>query len=57
MSANYMQLKSSKVFKKAKAITNSTPFKEKTNLVIQSRLNVRHLFVEDCQKKIKVMRP
>ena len=57
MSANYMQLKSSKVFKKAKAVTNSTPFKEKTNLVIQSRLNVRHGFVEDCQKKFKVMRP
>ena len=57
MPTNYMQLKSSKVFKKAKAITGSTPFKEKTNLVIQSRSNVRNGFVEDWQKKFKVMRP
>ena len=31
MSANCMQLKSSKVSKKAKAIASSTPFKEKKN--------------------------
>ena len=42
-----MLLKSCKVFKKAKAVSTSTPVKEKTNLVIQSRLNVRHGSKED----------
>ena len=35
MSTNYMLLKSCKVFKKVKAVTSSTPVKEKTILVIQ----------------------
>ena len=37
-----MVLKSCKVFKKAAAVTGSTPVKEKTNLVTESPFNVRH---------------
>ena len=50
MSANYMLLKSCKIFKKNKAVTSSNPVKEKANLDIQSCLNVRHGSVEDWQK-------
>ena len=32
MSANYMVLESCKVFKKAEAVTSSTPVKEKANI-------------------------
>ena len=49
MSANYMILKSCKVFKKAKAVISSTAVKEEASLVIQSRLNVRHGSAEDWQ--------
>ena len=51
MSTNYMLLKSCKVFKKVEAVTSSTPVKEKTILVIQFWLNVRHGSAEDWQKK------
>ena len=51
MSANYMLLKSCKVFKKAKVVTSSTLVKQKANLVIQSRLNVRHGSAEDWKEK------
>ena len=51
MSANCILLLSCKVFKKAKAVTTSTPVKVKGNLVIQSRLNVTHWFAENWQKK------
>ena len=60
MSANYMLLKSCKIFKKNKAVTSSNPVKEKANLDIQSCLNVRHGSVEDWQKinkYIKMLRP
>ena len=50
MSANYMLLKSCKIFKKAEAVTSRTPFKEIAYLVIQSCLNVRHESEEDWQK-------
>ena len=42
MPANYMLLKSYKVFIKAEAVTSSTAVKEKSNLVIESPVNVRH---------------
>ena len=57
MSANYMLLKSCKLFKKAKAVTSSTLVKEKATLVIQSVLNVRYGSAEDWQKKLKTLRP
>ena len=50
MSSNYMLLKSCRVSKKAKAVTSSTPVKEKAKSVVHSCLNDRHGSAKDCQK-------
>ena len=42
-----------KASKKAKAVTNSTPVKDKTNLIIESPLNVRHGPEKYWQKEIE----
>ena len=50
MSSNCMLLKSCRVSKKAKAVTSSTPVKEKANSVVHSCLNDRHGSAKDWQK-------
>ena len=42
-----------KASKRAKAVTNSTPIQDKTNLIIESPLNVRNGSEKYWQKEIK----